>query len=71
MASNGNSPDAPEQTIGQRALSGFHRLQSTYDHVENKAQRILPRVSRGLELILAVALFVGLGYWFYTFLLVP
>ncbi len=71
MVSDGNGSDVPEQTIGQRVLSGLDRLQSTYNNVENRAHSVLPTISRGLELVLAVALFVGLGYWLYTFLLIP
>ncbi|SDK07145.1 hypothetical protein [Natronorubrum texcoconense] len=71
MVSDGNSPDVPEQTIGQRVLNGLDRLQTAYNDIENRTHSVLPTISRGLELVLAVALFVGLGYWLYTFLLVP
>jgi hypothetical protein len=69
MASE-NGIDASEGTAGERVLAVLNSVQGRYEAARDVSRNYTPRIVRFVEVILGIALFVMLAYWFYLYLVV-
>ena len=48
-------------------VAALDRVHARYERVSERGRAVSPVIVRLLEIVLAIALFLGLGYWIYLF----
>ena len=56
-----------QETTADRVVEFLERVHDRYNAVETQVRAFTPTVVRAVEVLLAVALFVGIARWFYLF----
>ena len=56
-----------QETTADRVVEFLERVHNRFNAVETRIRAFTPTVVRAVEILLAIALFVGIVRWFYLF----